>query len=61
MILIFAFSFGLGHIMLLTGFLRSAAYHSGLDRGEIARIRLRRHWRKTLLLFAIAIYAGLHL
>ena len=69
MIILFVITFGVGIIMLFTGFLRSAAVHSGaLDRFDgtktmqrVRKIRLRRHWIFTLILFAIAIYAALHL
>lgn len=69
MIILFAISFAAANIMLFTGFLRSAAVHSGVlnyyDNSSMAhrvrKIRLRRHWRITLLLFAVAIYAGLSL
>ena len=66
MIILFAASFGLANIMLFSGFIRSAAVHSGVlnyyDNSTMAhrvrRIRLRRHWRITLLLYAVAVYAG---
>ena len=66
MIILFAASFGLANIMLFAGFIRSAAVHSGVlnyyDNSTMAhrvrRIRLRRHWRITLLLYAVAVYAG---
>ena len=66
MIILFAVSFGLANIMLFSGFIRSAAVHSGVlnyyDNSTMAhrvrRIRLRRHWRITLLLYAVAVYAG---
>ena len=69
MIILFMFSFGAGLIMLFTGFVRSAAVHSGVlntfDNSRTAhrvrKIRLRRHWRITFILFALAIYAGLNL
>ena len=65
-IILFAVSFGLANIMLFSGFICSAAVHSGVlnyyDNGTMAhrvrRIRLRRHWRITLLLYAVAVYAG---
>ena len=66
MIILFAVSFGLANIMLFSGLIRSAAVHSGVlnyyDNSTMAhrvrRIRLRRHWRITLLLYAVAVYAG---
>ena len=66
MIILFAASFGLANIMLFSGLIRSAAVHSGVlnyyDNSTMAhrvrRIRLRRHWRITLLLYAVAVYAG---
>ena len=69
MIVLFIISFAAANIMLFTGFLRGAAVHSGaldyLDNSATARqvrkIRLRRHWRITFILFAVAIYAGLNL
>ena len=69
MIILFVFSFGAGLIMLFTGFIRSAVVHSGVlnayDNTKLAhkvrRIRLKRHWRITFILFALAIYAGLNL
>ena len=64
MILLFIFAFPAGLILLFTAFVRTA-YHYGtsmsrLDR-DVSRIRLRRHWRWTLLMFALAVYAGLSL
>ena len=69
MIIIFVISFGAAVAMLIAGFLGSASVHSGVlnyfdnsrEAHYIRRIRLRRHWIKTLILFAIAIWAGLNL
>ena len=64
MILLFIIAFT-GHlIMFFTGCLKSAYYHSSLCAGQekrICKIRLRKHWRLTWLLFAACVYAGLHL
>ena len=69
MIILFVISFGAGLIMLFTGFIRSAAVHSGalnyFDNiryaHQVRKIRLRKHWLITLALFALAVYAGLNL
>ena len=69
MIILFMISFGAGLVMMFTGFVRSAAVHSGVlngfDNSRYARkarkARLRKHWLITWILFAIAIYAGLNL
>ena len=68
MIILFIFAFA-GHIiMLFTGLLKSACYHSAFFRDHstlqsqrIYQIRLKRHWRITWILFALYIYAGLNL
>ena len=62
-------SFGAWLIMLFTGFVRSAAVHSGASdffnnssyARKARRARLRKHWLITWLLLAVAIYAGLNL
>ncbi len=69
MIIVFMISFSAGLIMLFTGFVRSAAVHSGMlncydssSYGRKARkARLRKHWLITWILFGIAVYAGLNL
>lgn len=67
MILLFMFAFGAHLIMLFVGFIRSAIYHSRFYRSStresrmISKIRLRKHWRITWILFALYIYAGLNL
>ena len=69
MIILFMISFGAWLIMLITGFIRSAAVHSGVPdhfnnsrySRKARKTRLRKHWLITWLLLAIAIYAGLHL
>ena len=62
MILLFMFSFSLGVIMMFTGFLRSAVYHSGINgRTRQAKRKLRKHHFITLLMFAIAVYAAFNL
>ena len=68
MILLFIFAFA-GHLfMLFTGFIESAIYHSRTYREYstredrmIQKIRLRRHWRITWILFALYVYAGINL
>lgn len=69
MFLLFFFSFSAANIMLIETLIRSIAVHSGAcdcyDSSRYARmarrIRLRRHWLITLLLFAVACYAGINL
>ena len=68
MILLFMFAFGAHLIMLFCGFILSAAYNSRIyqngntrESRRISKIRLRRHWRITWILFALYIYAGLNL
>ena len=68
MIVLFAFAFA-GHVlMLLTGLVRSAVFHSRTYREMnsyqtrvIEKIRLRKHWRITWILFGLYVYAGLNL
>ena len=69
MILVFMISFGAWLVMMFTGFLRSAAVHSGLPNRfnnsayarKARKTRLRKHWLITWLLLATTIYAGLNL
>ncbi len=68
MIVLFAFAFA-GHVfMLLTGLIRSAVFHSrtynemnSRETKMIEKIRLRKHWRITWILFGLYVYAGLNL
>lgn len=68
MIVLFVIAYA-GHLlMLFTGFLRSAYFHSGIPSGyqsayerKISKMRLKKHWRITWLLFGLAVYAGLSL
>ena len=67
MILLFAAAFGVGCIMFLFGTIRAVAVNSHLYDYEsnamykARKRRLHRHWRITLALFAIAVYAAYHL
>lgn len=69
MFLLFFFSYVAAHIMLFATLIRAIAVHSGalnyLDNSRIAhkmrRTALRKQWLITLLLFAIAAYAGINL
>lgn len=69
MIILFVISFGAWIIMTFIGFLKSISVHSGImdyyDNSAYARrarkASLRKHWLITLLMLALACYAGLNL
>lgn len=63
MIIIFMISFGAWLFMMLAGFIGSIDYsfnETSLDR-KVRKMRLRRHWIRTWILFAIAMWAGISL
>ncbi len=68
MIILFVIGFA-GHLfMLFTGLIRSAAYHSrtfqtmaSQEEKMIRKIRLKRHWRITWILFGLYVYAAMNL
>ena len=67
MILLFAAAFGAAWIMFFIGTIRAVAVNSHMYDYEsntmykARKRRLHRHWRITLALFAIAVYAAMHL